>query len=145
MNQKWRQKLMAYQMGKKKKLGKATVYVNFKNNKISKRKGSTDWMIRMLTPLFKKFKGKCMTTALIESKNYQIKILSGDRKQQECGYNHILFALSSYIIETGHLSTTNLHGRSLYKYLIKKKKKVNLSYVTIKNGIRTVQKTILTS
>ena len=99
-------------------------------------------MIRMLTPLLKKFKGKYMTTGLIESKHHQIKNTSGDRKQQEAGNNHLLFALSSYVIETGHILKTNLHGRPLYKSSIKEKKKELLNYVTIKNGIKSVQKTI---
>ncbi len=142
MNQKWRQKVIAYQTGEIKKTGSATVFVNVKTNKISKRRGSTDWMIRMLTPLFKKFKGKYMTTGLIESKHHQIKHTSGDRKQQEPGYNHLLFALSSYIIETGHIPNTNLQRRPLYKYLIIEKKKEHLSYVTRENGIKRVQKTI---
>lgn len=145
MNQKRRQKLFSYQTGKIKKLGTVSVYINHKTNKISKRKGSTDWMIRMLTPLFRKFKEKCMTTGSIESKHHQIKQISGDRKQQELGYNHILFSLSSYIIETGKFPATNLLGRPLYKNLIKERKKINLNYVTIKNGVRTIKRTILTT
>ncbi|GAH96653.1 unnamed protein product, partial [marine sediment metagenome] len=33
-------------------------FVNFKTNKLSMRAGSSKWIIDMLTPLFKIFKGK---------------------------------------------------------------------------------------
>lgn len=141
-NQKWRQKISAYQNGKIKKAGSAIVYTNSKNTKISKRKGSTDWMIRMLQPLFKKFKGKCATTGLIESKNHQIKHTSGDRKQQDEKYNHYLFALSSFIVENGYLPMTNLYGRPLYKYLMKESKAEVFRYVSIKDNIKMIQMTL---
>lgn len=141
-NQKWRQKISEYQNGKIKKAGSATVYINFKNTKISKRKGSTDWMIRMMQPLFKKFKGRCATTGLIESKNHQIKHTGGDRKQQDAKYNHYLFALSSFIVENGYLPSTDLHGRPLYKYLMKESKQKILKYTTVKNNTRLIQMTL---
>jgi len=50
------------------------------------RAGSSKWMINMLTPLFKIFKGKHMITNLIESKYFQVKGNGADRKQQDKEY-----------------------------------------------------------
>ena len=56
--QKWRQKIMDFQSGRMRRKGSAAVYVNCKNTKISLRKGSQKWMVRMLQPLFTIFTTK---------------------------------------------------------------------------------------
>lgn len=139
---KWQKQVNNYHNGKMKTSGSAEVYVNHKNTLVSLRKGSKRWMIGMLQPLFKIFKGRVMTTSLIESKNHQIKSMSGDRKQQDPDYNHKLFALSSFIVEFGHIPHVNLSGRPLYKYLMKDHKTEALSYVKYQNEKKIVQTTL---
>ncbi len=80
-NLKWQRELKRFQSGSFKKEGSAKILVNFKTNKLSLRAGSKKWMIQMLTPLFKIFKGKHATTNLIESKHSQVKGNSAGRKQ----------------------------------------------------------------
>jgi hypothetical protein len=96
----------------------------------------------MLQPIFKKLKGKHMTTGLIESKNHQIKHTSGDRKQQDSNYNHELFALSNFIVEKEYLPIINIYGRPLFKFLMKEPKSEGLKYVISKNKQKIIQMTL---
>lgn len=47
------------------------------------RAGYKKWMIQLLTPLFKNFKGKPITINLIESKHSQIKRTGAGKKQRD--------------------------------------------------------------
>ena len=89
-----------FQCDSGKREGTAKIFVNFKTNKLSLRAGSHKWMITMLTPLFKIFKGKYVITNLIESKYSQVKGNGADRKQQDEEYGHQLFTLHAFIIDT---------------------------------------------
>jgi len=96
---KWRQKLELYNNGQMKTSGTGSVFINFKTDKISLRKGGNRWMVRMLQPLFKIYKGKHLTSNLIESKNSQVKRHGGDRKQQDAVYGHKLFSFCAFVAE----------------------------------------------
>lgn len=141
-DQKWRQKIEDFQNGKIQTRGTAKVYINFKTDKISKRAGSTNWMIRMLNPLFKVFKGQHMTTGYVESKHHQVKSVGARRKQQDPQYNHELFALCCYIVDNGHLPSTNFQGRPLYKYLMKNQRQTKPHYVIMEKNVKIIQTTL---
>lgn len=138
-NLKWRQKLEKFQSDSFKKEGTAKIFVNFKTNKLSMRAGSKKWMIQMLTPLFKIFKGKHATTNLLESKNSQVKGNGAGRKQKDEQYGHQLFTLHAFIVEHEYIPFTNLAGRPLYKYLMKDKKKKDVGYKILENKRNSVQ------
>ena len=82
----------------------------------------------MLTPLFKIFKGKHVTTNLMESKNAQVKGNGAQGKQQDPIYGHQLFALHSFVVDHDFIPFTNLAGRPLYNYLMKEQKKKEMGY-----------------
>jgi len=128
MNVKWRQKLKSYQSDSFQKEGTAKTYVNFKTNKLSMRTGAKKWMILMLSPIFKIFKGTHITTNLMESKNSQIKGNGAGKKQRDAEYGHLLFTLHAFIVEYGYIPFTNLTGRPLYEYLMKDDKKKRIGY-----------------
>ena len=138
-NLKWRQKLEKYQSDSFKKEGTAKIFVNFKTNKLSLQVGAKKWMIKLLTPLFKIFKGKHATTNLIESKHSQVKGNGAGRKQQDEEYGHHLFALHAFLLEHEYLPFTNLAGRPLYKYLIKDQKKKEVGYKILESKRKSVQ------
>jgi hypothetical protein len=141
---KWRQKLNEFNSPAFQKGGTAKIYVNFKTNKLSMRAGSKKWMVQMLTPFFKLFKGKCVTTNLMESKNAQVKGNGAQRKQQDPIYGHQLFALHSFIVDNNYIPFTNVAGRPLYKYLMKEQKKKEIGY-QLSEGKRNSVQTILSS
>jgi len=136
---RWRQKLENYQSGSFEKEGNAKIFVNFETNKLSMRAGAKKWMVQMLTPIFKIFKGKHVTTNLIESKHSQVKGNGADRKQQDKEYGHQLFSLHAFLVEHEYLPCTNLSGRPLYKYLMMDVKKKEVGYVILKGDRKSVQ------
>jgi len=127
-NTPWRQKLEMVQSDAFQKEGSANIYVNFETNKLSMRAGAKKWMIRMLTPIFKIFKGKHITTNLIESKHSQIKKSGAGKKQRDEVYGHHLFTFHAFLVEFGHIPFTNLAGRPLYTYLMSDVKKKKIGY-----------------
>ena len=129
MNAKWRQKLKNYQSDSFQKEGTAKIYVNIKTNKLSMRKGAKKWMLQMLSPIFKIFKGIHITTNKIESKHSQIKGNGAGKKQRDKDYGHLLFTLHAFIVEYGYIPFTNLTGRPLYKYLMNDDKKKKIGYI----------------
>jgi hypothetical protein len=139
---KWQIEVDNFYNGKMQISGSSEVYINHKTEIVSPHKDSKKWMIQILQPLFKIFKGRVMTTALIESKNNQIKGMSGDRKQQDPDYNHKLFALSSFIVEFGFFPLVNLNGRPLFKYLMKDIEKVRLKYIRYQKDKKIIQTTL---
>jgi len=141
---KWRQKLKKFNSPNFQKGGTAKIYVNFKTNKLSMRVGSRKWMLRMLTPFFKIFKGKYVTTNLMESKNAQVKGSGAQRKQQDPIYGHHLFALHSFIVDNDYIPFTNVAGRPLYKYLMKEQKKKEIGY-RLPEGKQNYVQTVLGS
>jgi hypothetical protein len=82
----------------------------------------------MLTPIFKIFKGKHITTNKIESKHSQIKGSGAGKKQRDKEYGHVLFTLHAFLVEYGHIPFTNLTDRPLYNYLMKDEKKKKIGY-----------------
>ena len=138
-NERWRQKLEKYQSDSFKKEGTAKIFVNFETNKLSIRAGTKKWMIRMLTPIFKIFKGKHITTNKIESKHSQVKRNGAGRKQRDKEYGHKLYALHTFLVEYGYIPFTNLVGRPLYSYLIKSSKKKKVGYRTLESDRIYVQ------
>ena len=139
MNEPWRQKLENYQSASFQKAGTGKIFVNFDTNKLSMRAGAKKWMLRMLTPIFKIFKGKHITTNKIESKHSQVKGNGAGRKQRDEEYGHKLYMLHTYIVEYGHIPFTNLAGRPLYRYLMKKSNKKRIGYKTLENDREFVQ------
>ena len=101
-------------------------------------------MIRLLTPIFKIFKGKHITTNLVESKHSQIKKNGASRKQRDREYGHKLFTLNVFFVVYGYAPFTNLTGRPLYTYLIKNTKKKKLGY-RIPEGKRISVQTVLSA
>ena len=141
-NARWRQKLENHQSDSFQKVGSAKIYVNFESNKLSMRTGAKKWMIRMLTPIFKIFKGKHVTTNLIESKNSQLKDNGAGKKQRDAKYGHQLFTLRAFFVEFHYLPFTNLTGRPLYSYLMKDEKKKKIGY-RIREDKRNLVQTVL--
>lgn len=141
-NIEWRQKLETYQSDSFKKEGTAKIYVNSKTNKISMRAGAKKWMIQMLTPIFKIFKGKHITTNKIESKHSQIKGNGAGKKQRDKEYGHVLFTIHAFLVEYRHIPFTNLTGRPLYNYLMIDDKKEKIGY-KILEGKRISVQTVL--
>ena len=95
----------------------------------------------MLVPIFKIFKGKHVTTNLIESKNSQVKGNGAAKKQRDAEYGHKLFTLNAFFVEFHYLPFTTLAGRPLYKYLMIESKKKEVGYKTLEskgNSIQTV-------
>ncbi|GAH55137.1 unnamed protein product, partial [marine sediment metagenome] len=88
-----------YQSDSFQKEGSAKIYVNFETNKLSMRVGAKKWIVQMLTPVFKIFKGKHVTTNLIESKHSQVKGNGAGRKQRDAEYGHQLFTLNAFFVE----------------------------------------------
>ncbi len=138
----WRQKLENYQSDSFQKEGSATIYVNFETNKLSMRAGAKKWMLQMLVPIFKIFKGKHITTNLIESKHSQIKGNGTGKKQRDKEYGHLLFTLHAFIVEYGYIPFTHLAGRPLYKYLMKDKKKKKIGYQILEGKRKFTQATL---
>jgi len=143
-NERWRQKLEKYQSDSFQKEGTAKIFVNFETNKLSIRAGTKKWMIRMLTPIFKIFKGKHITTNKIESKHSQVKRNGAGRKQRDREYGHKLYTLHTFLVEYGHIPFTNLTGRPLYSYLIKNSKMKKKGY-RIPEGNRNSVQTVLSA
>jgi len=138
-NAKWRQKLKNYQSNSFQKGGSAKIYVNFKTNKLSMRAGAKKWMLLMLTPILKIFKGIHITTNKIESKHSQIKRNGAGKKQRDEEYGHLLFTLYAFLVEYGYIPFTNLAGRPLYKYLMKNEEKKKIGYRIPENKRMLVQ------
>ncbi|KKN64159.1 hypothetical protein LCGC14_0494530 [marine sediment metagenome] len=138
-NARWRQKLENYQSDSFQKEGSAKIYVNFETNKLSMRAGAKKWMIQMLTPIFKIFKGKHVTTNLMESKHSQIKGNGAGKKQRDAEYGHQLFALNAFFVEFHYLPFTNLAGRPLYKYLMIESKKKEVGYRILDDKRESIQ------
>ena len=143
-NVKWRQKLENYQSNSFQKEGTAKIYVNFRTNKLSMRTGAKKWMLQMLTPIFKIFRGKHITTNKIESKHSQVKGSGAGKKQRDKEYGHLLFTLHAFLVEYGYIPFTNLTSRPLYNYLMKDDKKKKMGY-RIPEGKRIFVQTILRS
>jgi len=141
-NVKWRQKLETYQSDSFQKESSAIIYVNFKTNKLSMHTGAKKWMLQMLTPIFKIFKERHITTNLMESKHSQIKGNGAGKKQRDKEYGHLLFTLHAFVVEYGYIPFTNLAGRPLYNFLMKDKKKKKRGYKTLE-GKRAFVQTVL--
>jgi len=141
-NVKWRQKLENYHSDSFQKEGTAKIYVNFRTNKLSMRAGAKKWMLQMLSPIFKIFKGKHITTNKIESKFSQVKGNGAGKKQRDKEYGHLLFTLHTFVVEYGYIPFTNLTGRPLYKYLMKDVKKKKIGY-RLPEGKRNFVQTVL--
>ena len=138
----WRQKLENFQSNSFQKEGSAIIYVNFETNKLSMRAGAKKWMLLMLSPIFKIFKGKHITTNLIESKHSQIKGNGVGKKQRDKEYGHLLFTLHAFIVENGYIPFTHLVGRPLYRYLMKNKKKKKKGYQILEGKQHFIQATL---
>lgn len=136
---KWRQKVRAFQSGATRASGSAAVFVNFKTNKLSMRRGASKWMVRLLDPLFKAFGGKHLTSSLVESKHHQVKSGPAGRKQQDVEYGHQLFTLSAFIADHGFLPLTNIPGRPLYRYLMKERDRESAGYATRREERTSIQ------
>ncbi len=132
-NAPWRQKLEKFQSDSFQKEGTAKIFVNFETNKLSMRAGAKKWILQMLMPIFKIFKGKHITTNKIESKHSQVKGNGAGRKQRDKDYGHKLYMLHTFLVEYGYIPFTNLTGRPLYKYLIKSSKKKKMGYKTLES------------
>ena len=141
-NERWRQKLENYQSNSFQKEGTAKIFVNFETNKLSMRAGAKKWMLQMLTPIFKIFMGKHVTTNLIESKHSQIKGNGAGKKQRDKEYGHLLFTLHAFLVECGYIPFTTLTGRPLYSYLMKDEKKKKIGY-KIPDDKRILVQTVL--
>jgi hypothetical protein len=141
-NERWRQKLEKYQFDSFQKEGTAKIFVNFETNKLSIRAGAKKWMLRMLTPIFKIFKEKHITTNKIESKHSQVKRNGAGKKQRDREYGHKLYILHTFLVEYGYIPFTNLTGCPLYSYLIKSSKKKKMGY-RIPEGKRISVQTVL--
>jgi len=135
----WRQRMENYQSDSFKKEGTAKIFVNFETNKLSIRTGANKWMLQMLIPIFKIFKGKHITTNKIESKHSQVKRNGAGRKQRDKEYGHKLYMLHTFLVEYGYIPFTNLTGRPLYSYLIKSSKKKKMGYKIFKNDHNYIQ------
>jgi len=135
----WRQKLEDYRSDSFDKKGTAKFFVNFRTNKLSMRAGAKKWMLQLLVPIFKYFKGKYITTNLIESKHSQVKRKGVGRKQRDKEYGHQLFALHAFLAEYDYLPFTNLVGRPLYRYLTKKVEKKGFGYTLLEHEQKSVQ------
>jgi len=142
--ERWRQKLENYQSDSFKKEGTGKIFVNFETNKLSMQAGAKKWMLQMLTPIFRIFKGKHITTNKIESKHSQVKRNGAGRKQRDKEYGHKLYKLHTFIVEYVYIPFTNLAGRLLYSYLIKSSKKKKIGY-NIPNGKRISVQTVLSA
>jgi len=138
----WRQKMEEYHSNSFQKEGSAKIFVNFETNKLSMRAGAKKWMLQLLTPIFKIFKGKHITTNKIESKHSQIKGNGVGKKQRDKEYGHLLFTLHAFIVEFGYIPFTNLTGRPLFKYLMKDKKKKKIGYKIPKGKQIFIQTTL---
>ncbi len=88
----------------------------------------------MLTSLLKIFKGKYVTSNIVEGKHTQIRGHGLLRKQQDPIYQHQEFIFPAYIAEHEHLPQTTLHGKYLCNYLTKPKKREFKSYDLWSNG-----------
>ncbi len=143
-NEPWRQKLEEFQSASFQKEGTAKIFVNFETNKLSMRAGAKKWMLQLLTPVFKIFKGKHITTNKIESKHSQIKGSGAGRKQRDREYGHKLFTLHAFLVEYGYIPFTNLAGRPLYSYLIKNNKKKKIGYQILGDKQKFVQTVLST-
>jgi len=108
------------------------------------RAGAKKWMLQMLIPIFKIFKGKHITTNKIESKHSQVKRSGAGRKQRNKEYGHKLYTLHTFLVEYGYIPFSNLAGRPLYSYLIKNSKKKKMGY-KIPEGKRISVQTILSA
>ncbi|MFO8018533.1 MAG: hypothetical protein R6U96_07850 [Promethearchaeia archaeon] len=131
---RWRQKYEKYKEYKKKREGTAKVFVNPENGKVSLRAGSSTWMTEMLTPLLKIFKGKHLTSNVVEGKHSRIKANGNLRKQPDPVYQHQEFVLHAYISEHGHFPPARLQGKYLWKYLVESKEKEQKAYDLWSNG-----------
>jgi len=138
-NARWRQKMKEFQSDSFKKEGRAKIFVNFKTNKLSMRAGGKKWMLQMLTPIFKIFKGIHITTNKIESKHSQVKRNGAGRKQRDKEYGHKLYTLHAFLVEYGYIPFTNLTGRPLYSHLMKSSKKKKIGYKILENKRNFVQ------
>ena len=141
-NVKWRQKLENYHSDSFQKEGTAKIYVNFRTNKLSMRAGAKKWMLQMLSPIFKIFKGKHITTNKIESKHSQVKGNGAGKKQRDKEYGHLLFTFHAFVVEYGYIPFTNLTGRPLYIYLMKDVKNKKIGY-RLPEGKRIFVQTVL--
>jgi len=108
------------------------------------RVGAKKWMILMLSPIFKIFKGIHITTNLIESKHAQIKGSGVGKKQRDEEYGHLLFTLHAFIVEYGYIPFTNMTDRPLYNYLMQDDKKKKIGYKLPENK-RVLVQTVLNS
>lgn len=115
----WVSKKNEYDSPQFQKAGSARVYVNLDSRKISLRKGSKQWMKKMLQPLYPIFLGKHITNNRIESKNSQIKRGGMKRKEPDMIYSDQLVQLQEFINQNQRLPEISLEGRFLYKYLMK--------------------------
>ncbi len=138
----WLSKKNEYYSPQFQKVGTAHVYVNLSSRKITLRKGSKQWMKKMLQPLIPIFNGKHITNNRIESKNSQIKRCGESRKQPDADYSDKIVQLYEYIVQHNRLPYVNLNGRPLFKYLMKKINTTHVSYGSRQKGANISQKII---
>jgi transposase-like protein len=124
----WRQKYDMYRELKLGKEGTAELFINPETNKVSLGAGSHTWMADMLTPLLKLFKGKCVSSNVVEGVHSRIKRHRHLRKQQDPVYQHQEFVLYAYVSEHGHLPSATLYGKYLWKYLTEPGENEGISY-----------------
>ena len=120
--------------------GTGSVFINFKTDKIFLPKGGSRWMIRMLQPLFNIYKGKHLTSNLIESKNSQVKRHGGDSKQQNAVYGHKLFSFCPFVAEYDYLHLIQVEGRPLNNKLMIEQPSREWKYHIYENGTNYNQK-----
>ncbi|MFO8018481.1 MAG: hypothetical protein R6U96_07585, partial [Promethearchaeia archaeon] len=139
----WRQNYEKYKEYKSGREGTAELFVNPETDKVSLGAGSHVWMSKMLAPVLKLFKGKCISSNVVESVHSRIKRHRRLRKQQDPVYQHQEFVFHAYLQEHGHLPPVLLHGKYLWKYLTKKRKREWISYKLRSTEQNMVQSSLL--
>ncbi len=141
--QQWRQKYEKYKEYKLGEEGTAELFINPETSKVSLGAGSHVWMTEMLTPLLKLFRGKCVSSNVVEGVHSRNKRHRHLRKQQDPIFQHQEFLLYAYISEHGHLPQFLLHGKYLWKYLTKPEEPERVSYELRSNEQHVIQTSLM--
>lgn len=136
----WLSKKNEYYSPSFQKAGSARIFVNLNSRKISLRKGSKQWMKKMIEPLIPIFLGKHITNNRIESKNSQIKRSGVKRKEPDRIYSDNLVQLQEFINLHDRLPEFHLKGRPLYSKLMNDSKMRKFWYEMADNTKFTKQK-----
>ena len=140
---RWRQNYKKYREVKSGETGTAEMFINPETNKVSPGAGSQTWMSDLLTPLLKLFKGKCVSSNVVEGVHSRIKRHQRLRKQQDPVYQHQEYVFHTYISEHGHLPEILLRGKYLWKYLTITKKRELVSYELESHGQTIIQTSLM--